>query len=110
MGRYNQFEFAVQCPHCGHLQEMLFQADVGSLEWRVFELGEQVLDIPVEHSFPVYGAGPDDHDVDYWSIGLAVCLNCHRDIWAKVCIRNKRFDSLEILAEAPTDIYGWGYL
>jgi hypothetical protein len=89
---------------------MLFQADIGSLEWRVFEVGDQVLDIPMMTNMPIYGAGPDNHQADYWSVGLAVCPKCHRDIWAKVNIRNKHFDSVDVLTEQPADMYGWGYL
>ncbi|MEP7289353.1 MAG: hypothetical protein ABI947_26675 [Chloroflexota bacterium] len=110
MSRFNLFVVPIECPHCGNKVKVRFQASIGALDLIDFIPGDQVIDIPAEVNPPIFGDGPNDHTIDFWTYGLGNCPICQNYIWGKVNIRSKIFESVTLIQDEPDDMYGWGLL
>lgn len=109
MSRYNEFLGLVRCSACEHLDEVAFQADVGTLEYKRFAIGDVVWGLaPEMHRSPV---GPDPRAVglDIWAYGLGRCPSCGAELWAIVEVQGSRFTRIALVPE-PEDPDAWGNL
>jgi hypothetical protein len=110
MSQFNEFYAPIECPYCGDNVKVRFQANIGALDLKVFNLSEQVVDIPAELAPSIFGEGPEEHNIDFWAYGMGDCPVCKHYLWVKVNIRSKRFESVTLINDIPIDMYGWGLL
>lgn len=113
MSQINYFSASAECPYCQSVATMAFESDVGVLDYEVFELGDLVIkSVPLlpthgKHPKPI-GPSVDVHwERPFWAVGLAQCPNCHRDVVARVEIRDRRFSAVHPTLE-DLDLFSWG--
>ncbi|RKG88333.1 hypothetical protein [Corallococcus terminator] len=107
MGLFNEFEWPVACPACGEGPEFVFQAYIGLLDFETFRKGEDVYGRACLRK--VVGPEPGLKGQSFWAYGLGRCPRCDANVWARIEVRQGRFDRLEVVPE-PENSYVWGYL
>ncbi len=115
MGRYNIFQSPVNCPKCQKTVWVAFQAPIGYLDWKDYELKDEVFtSVNPKPNLPI-GPEPGVEEYNLWANGVGVCPACKRDIYVRIEIRSSRFDKLAIVEDPPASqiwefLQKWGIL
>lgn len=109
MGLYNEFIWPVVCPACGAGETFSFQGYIGLLQLERFQQGEDVFrrDPQLRH----LKVEPDTklEGQSFWAYGLGECPRCKVEQWARIEVRDGRFDRL-VLVPQPVNVDEWGRL
>ncbi|MBN8464996.1 hypothetical protein JYJ95_00615 [Corallococcus exiguus] len=109
MGRFNEFIWPVECPACGAAETLPFQGYIGLLQWETFQKGEDVFGREPQHRRPQLGPEASLEGRSFWAYGLGDCPRCKAVLWARIEVRDGRFEQLLLVPE-PANMYDWGRL
>lgn len=116
MARTNYFSATITCPTCHVEQVVDFEADIGTLDNDVFQIGDQVLKtVPPrptrsgKNRIPVGPAMDVDWQRPFWAVGVARGEACGHEVVARIHVRDARFTAA-IPTLDPLDVVAWGYL
>jgi hypothetical protein len=109
MARFNSFHASITCPHCGSRGLVAFQADIGTLRWDDFYIGDVVINVGGRPAKPYGPSESCDFSRPFWATGLGTCPLCRRDLRVRIVIREGRFAEV-VFPSVPDPDDGWGYV
>jgi ssDNA-binding Zn-finger/Zn-ribbon topoisomerase 1 len=115
MGRYNSFWGILKCPACHAETKQEIQAQVGLVQWNVFEIGDRIWGLPVESGSSFIAPEEGLEDSSFWAHGIGLCPNCQAFFNARIEIRKVIFERLAVVPSPPeSELYEfldrWGLL
>ena len=88
--------------------KIYFQADAGILDLQDFNIGDYLINGDLSSHRGIIAPELDvfKNNIDFWVCGAGECPDCGYDNWAKIIIKNGKFDSIR-QTNKPDNPFSW---